>query len=87
MAGYGYRKVPDKGFVAFSRELQEGAWGDIAIKKLDNDEHVLGAAALVAPQPVLWKLKLDWVLGELVVALQTGSAEAALALDVSWDSC
>ncbi len=83
MTAFGYSYVSGKAFVAFSHDLQEGAWKSISIAKLDTPYQVLSPAALDAPLPVLWKLRIAWVLATLRQALGSANIDD---LDQAWDS-
>jgi len=88
MARYGYSYVTDRGFTSFARELSEGAWKDISIKKLDTDgdSPVAKSSLLDAPLPVVWKLRATWSIRMLARAMGVTSADALLGLDGEWDS-
>ena len=83
MAAYGYGNVSDRGFVAFDRELEEGAWKDI----ITHDHEVAAkqniAALLTAPLPVVWKIRLRWGIANVIAVL---GAPALAKLDEAWDS-
>jgi hypothetical protein len=83
MAVYGYGNVPDRGFVAFHRELDDGAWKDITPKKADEQAGENAALLLNAPQPVIWKLRLRWGSAGVIAAL---GATSLVELDGNWDS-
>jgi hypothetical protein len=86
MAGKGYSFVPEKGFIAIVRDLSEGAWKDVALKKYDAPDRKLdGKLLMSAPRPVVWKLMLMWAVGDLQLALGMGLAELLDRLDVDWD--
>jgi hypothetical protein len=86
MTRYGYGYAPEKGFISFYRDLSEGAWKDVSIKKYDNPDQELPPALLVGGSaPVLWKLRATWAIATLQDALGTGSAVLD-QLDVDWDS-
>ena len=83
MAAYGYGGVTDRAFVAFDRELDDGAWKGIALKKADEQASENAALLLNAPQPVIWKLRLRWGSAGVLAAL---GATSLVELDGSWDS-
>jgi hypothetical protein len=83
MASFGYGSVPDRAFVAFERDLEEGAWKEIATKKYDESGKENAALLLAAPQPVVWKLRLRWSIGGVVAAL---GASSLTVLDEAWDA-
>jgi hypothetical protein len=83
MTAYGYSYVSDKAFVAFSHDIQEGAWKSISIAKYDTSDQLLAPTAFDAPLPVLWKLRIAWVLAVLKQALGSGKLDE---LDGAWDS-
>lgn len=83
MTAYGYGNVTDRAFVAFDRELDDGAWKGIALKKADEQAHENAALLLNAPQLVIWKLRLRWGSAGVIAAL--GAAPLA-ELDGNWDS-
>lgn len=88
MAGYGYSYVTDKGFTSFTRELSEGAWKDVSIKKHDGDgDPPLAKSSLLdAPLPVVWKLRATWSIRRLTRAMGTATADDLVKLDAEWDS-
>lgn len=88
MAGYGYSYVTDKGFASFARELSEGAWKEVSIKKYDNETEppVARASLLEAPLPVVWKLRATWGIRALTRAMGTATADDLIMLDAEWDS-
>ena len=83
MAGYGYGNVSDRGFVAFDRELEEGAWKDIATHDHEMAAKQNIAALLTAPLPVVWKIRLRWGIASVIAAL---GAPSLAKLDEAWDS-
>ena len=83
MAAFGYGNVPDRAFVAFERELDEGAWKDVATKKFDELAKESASALLTAPQPVIWKIRLRSGLAAVVAAL---GAPSLTLLDKAWDA-
>jgi hypothetical protein len=83
MSGYGYSYVSDKAFVAFAHDLRQGAWGNVSIAKYEGEGKKLDAAALDAPHPVLWKLRIVLVINALKLALGSGRLDV---LDAGWDS-
>ncbi|WP_437596202.1 hypothetical protein WMF28_26845 [Sorangium sp. So ce590] len=85
MARYGYSFVPDRGFSAFSRDLDEGAWKDVSIKKYDTLDR-MPPQLVEAPRPVAWKLRATWCIAVVDEALGIGSASELAALDAEWDA-
>ncbi|WP_437586003.1 hypothetical protein [Sorangium sp. So ce1000] len=85
MARYGYSFVPDRGFSAFSRDLDGGAWRDVAIKKYDTPDR-MPPQLVEAPRPVAWKLRATWCIAALDEALGIASAGDLAALDAEWDA-
>jgi hypothetical protein len=83
MAIFGYGNVPDRAFVAFERELEEGAWKDVSTKKYEEPAKDSAAALLNAPQSVVWKLRLRFGIASVVAAL---GAPSLAALDDAWDA-
>ncbi len=83
MTAYGYSYVSDKAFVAFSHDLSEGAWKSVSIAKYDTPDQLLITLAHDAPLPVLWKLRIVWVLATLKQALGSSKLDE---LDGAWDS-
>jgi hypothetical protein len=86
MPAYGYSKVTDKAFSAFSLELEEGAWKAISIKKYVDAADWRPASLVDAPRPVVWKLRATWAISDLALALGVASAEVLAALDSDWDA-
>ncbi len=85
MARYGYSFVTDKGFSAFARELDAGAWKVIEVEKYDVPDRMPKASLLDAPRPVTWKLRLVWSIRDLDEALGV-SPEALGLIDTEWDA-
>ena len=85
MAGYGYSYVTDKGFTAYLRELSEGVWKGISIKKYDTPDQK-PAGLLDAPRAVVWKLRATWALVALGATNNAATQEALQRLDAEWDS-
>lgn len=83
MAGYGYGVVPDRGFVAFEPELEEGAWSDVVTKKYEEAASESAAALLSAPQAVVWKVRLRGGIAGVLAAL---GATSLVELDAAWDA-
>jgi hypothetical protein len=83
MAAYGYTSVADRGFVGFDGELNQGAWAEIATQAHENAAKNNAAALLDAPRPVVWKLRLRWVIAELLGVLAAPTLES---LDKTWDA-
>ncbi len=85
MTRYGYGYVTEKGFIAFSHDISEGLWAEIATESYDNEQHTLGKDPLDIPRPVAWKLRAVWSIATLRDALGA-SPEVLAGLDASWDS-
>lgn len=87
MAQYGYGYVPEKGFIAFARDLSSGAWQAVVIpKKLDPAAERWHATALMdLPRAAYWKLRASSAIEWLRAALGVGTAEVLEALDGNWD--
>lgn len=86
MPRYGYSSVTDKGFSAFSRDLDEGAWKDISVEKYDGEDRIPAALLVEAPRQVVWKLRARWSIAELDAALGFATAEQLAAFDDEWDA-
>jgi hypothetical protein len=88
MARYGYGYVTDKGFASFARELSEGAWKEVSIKKYDSDTDppVVKGSLLDASLPVVWKLRATLEIRGLLRAMGTATADDLVKLDAEWDS-
>jgi hypothetical protein len=84
MTPCGYGNVPEKAFLAFRRDLSEGAWRDIS---LEGDEY-LGqglASPLLHASPPGWKLRVTIAIASLRDTL--GARSAILdRLDADWIS-
>lgn len=85
MARYGYSYVTDKGFSAFGRELDAGAWKDVSIEKYDVEDRKPSSSLLSAPRVVTWKLRLLWAIRDLDDALGV-SPDQLKQLDDEWDA-
>ena len=83
MAAYGYGSLGDRAFVGFDRELEDGAWKGIALKKAEEQASENAALLLNAPQLVIWKVRLRWGIAGVLVAL---GATSLAELDGNWDS-
>lgn len=83
MAGQGYSFVSDKGFTAFSHDLENGEWKGVSIKKYDQEGAMAKAPLADAPLAVAWKLRATWGIRTLAAA---ASEDALAALDTEWDS-
>jgi hypothetical protein len=83
MAGYGYSNVTDKGFLAFARELDEGAWKAVSIKKYDADGAIAKSPLADAPLAVVWKVRATWGLQALKQARGAARALRGAARAVS----
>lgn len=86
MAGFGYSYVTEKGFISFLRDLSQGAWKEVVIKKWDAPDHTPTTSLLEAPRPVVWKLRATWGIRALSEVLGGASAEVLAGLDAEWDS-
>jgi hypothetical protein len=85
MAGYGYSYVTDKGFSAFARELEQGVWKEISIKKYNVEDRKPSSPLLDVPRPATWKLRIHWCIADLDAALGITSEELG-QLDSEWDA-
>ena len=85
MTRFGYGNVTDKGFIAFTHDLSEGAWAPVDIGAFDNPERMLPADPLQVPREVGWKLRATWTIATLRDAIGA-SSEVLAGLDVRWDS-
>ncbi|AUX42825.1 hypothetical protein SOCE26_042600 [Sorangium cellulosum] len=85
MAAYGYSYVPDRGFHAFARDLEEGEWKDVSTDKYDAPDQV-SPLLLEAPRPVIWKLRARWSIARLDEMLAVTSDDVLRSLDAAWDS-
>lgn len=83
MASYGYGNLQDRAFVAFDRELDEGAWKNVATDVYEAPAKQSAAVLLTAPQPVVWKLRLR---GSIAAVLEALAAPAVATLDATWDT-
>lgn len=83
MAGQGYSYVSDKGFIAFSHDLENGEWKGVSIKKHDQEDSMAKAPLADAPLVVAWKLRATWGIRALAAA---ASADVLATLDTEWDS-
>jgi hypothetical protein len=83
MATRGYRSVPDRAFVAFDRELDEGAWNEFPLKDIEDTAKQNAAILLSAPLPVVWKLRLRWGIAAVLGVL---GAPTIAKLDDAWDA-
>lgn len=83
MAAFGYGNVKDRAFVAFERELDDGAWKDIATNAYDATAKDNASVLLNAPLPVLWKMRLRLGIAAVIAAL---AAPPLTALDDAWDA-
>lgn len=88
MARYGYGYVTDKGFASFARELSEGPWKEVSIKKHDSDADppLVKGSLMDAALPVVWKLRATWAIRGLLRAMGTATADDLVKLDAEWDS-
>jgi hypothetical protein len=82
MAGHGYGNVTDRAFVAFDRELNQGAWNEVQVTSEQSAAKENAAVLLVAPLPVLWKLQLRWAIAGIIAVL---GAPTIAKLDDAWD--
>jgi len=85
MASYGYSYVVDKGFSAFSRELDEGPWKNISIKNYDTPDRKPITPLAEAPLLTVLKLRVVWVIHDLDEALGS-SADKLAQCDGEWDA-
>jgi hypothetical protein len=84
MRRLGYSFVSDKGYVAFSQELSEGAWAAISIKDYDMPDQMPALALLDAARAVTWKLRATWAIRTLTELL--GGGAVAAEHDPPWDA-
>ena len=85
MTRYGYGYVTEKGFMAFSHDLEEGAWQGVSIQGFDGAQRALSGDALGMPRDVAWKLRATWAIAALRDALGA-SPEVLAELDAAWDA-
>ncbi|HSN96949.1 MAG TPA: hypothetical protein VLS89_01585 [Candidatus Nanopelagicales bacterium] len=85
MTRYGYGYVTDKGFLAFTHDLTEGAWAHVDPAAFDNPERMLPADPLQVPRDIEWKLRATWTIAALRDVLGA-STEVLAGLDTRWDS-
>ena len=85
MSRFGYGHVTEKGFIAFSHDLCEGAWAEVSSKGYDSAQRMLPSNPMEVPRDVGWKLRATWAIAALRDALGT-SPEVLVELDVLWDS-
>ena len=83
MAAFGYGNVKDRAFVAFERELDDGAWKDIATDAYDASAKENASVLLNAPLPVIWKLRLRMGIASVLATL---AAPNLGVLDNTWDA-
>lgn len=85
MTRHGYGYVSEKGYMAFTHDLGEGAWAAISITAYDNPEHTLPANPFSVPPDIAWKLRAAWAIAVLRDALGA-SPEVLAGLDARWDA-
>lgn len=85
MTRHGYGYVSEKGYMAFTHDLGEGAWASISILTHDNPEHRLPADPLSVPPDIAWKLRATWAIAVLRDALGA-SPEVLAGFDARWDA-
>ncbi|MRG96073.1 hypothetical protein [Polyangium spumosum] len=84
MAAPSFAHVPEEGFKSFAQELSQGAWALIDTKPYAGPGDTKAKSLGDAPLLVTCKLRLTWVIAELVSA--RGGADSAQAADDAWDS-
>ncbi len=82
MAAHGYGNVPDRAFIAFDRELNDGAWNEISVVGIEDSAKQNIAVLLTTPLPVVWKLRLRWGVAAVLASL---GAPSIAKLDDNWD--
>ena len=82
MAAHGYGNVPDRGFIAFDRELNDGAWNDISLVGIEDAAKLDISVLLTTPLPAVWKLRLRWGIATVLASL---GAPSLTKLDEIWD--
>lgn len=85
MTRHGYGYVSEKGYMAFTHDLGEGAWASISITAHDNPERMLPADPFLVPRDIAWKLRASWAIAVLRDALGA-SPEVLAGLDARWDA-
>lgn len=83
MTAFGYGQLKDRAFVAFERELNDGAWKDIDTSPFDAAAKDNAAALLSAPLTTILKIRLRMSIAQVLNAL---AAPALPALDEAWDA-
>ena len=83
MATYGYGGLKDRVFISFEKELEEGAWKEIATKKFEAEAKESVGALLKAPLPVTWKLRMRFGIASVLSALGVPQISE---LDAVWDA-
>jgi len=84
MAAPSFAHVTEEGFQSFSHELSKGEWALIDIKPFEGPNRTAAKSLLDAPLQVVWKLRLNWIIGGLADA--RGGADVAAEADTVWDS-
>lgn len=80
---HGYGSIPDRAFVAFDRELDEGAWKDVTTADIETAAKQNVAILLTTPLLVGWKLRMRWAIAGIIAAL---GAPSLNKLDEAWDA-
>ncbi len=83
MGGHGFGNVADRAFVAFNHELEEGAWNEVVTKDHEDPAKQNATLLLMAPRPVVWKIRLRWGIAGVLAAL---GAPSLVKLDDAWDA-
>jgi hypothetical protein len=83
LAGFGYGNLPDRAFIAFQPELEQGAWKQVSTKKYEEGAKKEPAALLQAPILVVCKLRLSRSIDNLLSSLGSPSL---IKLDQAWDA-
>lgn len=85
MTRYGFGHIPEKGYISFQHELEQGAWKDIAIASLPARAQLMSGTLLFeTSRPQVWKLRAYWTIEALKEALGI-SSNALDPLDADWD--
>jgi hypothetical protein len=83
LAAFGYGFVPDRAFIAFQPELEQGAWKQVSTKKYEEGAKKEPAALLQAPILVVCKLRLARSIDNLLASFGLASL---VKLDQAWDA-
>jgi uncharacterized small protein (DUF1192 family) len=87
MANYGFSYVPERGFVAFLNDLEEGEWGEVSLAGLDTSPDApLPESILSAPRRVVWKVRLTRGCNRVKRARQGSATRTPSDIDDEWDA-